>query len=217
MTSPSPSILGVLLAGGRSKRMGSGDKCLEVLAGRPLIAHAIERLGPQVDRLVINANGDPQRFAQFDLPVVADTIDEFPGPLAGILAGMRWATQHSPQSRFIASVATDTPFFPRNLVARLLKAIGENDEMAIVRSGERHYPVFGLFPIALAEDLDLFLRDASNLSVMAWIDRQHCAFAAFDPPEDIAVDPFLNINTPEELAAAEKVIGIAGSGGADVI
>ena len=206
MTSPSPSILGVLLAGGRSRRMGSGEKSLVSLAGQPLLAHAIERLRPQVAGLIVNANGDPQRFAAFDLPVVPDTVDGFVGPLAGILAGMLWAQQNLPQIRFVASVATDTPFFPRDLVERLVASLDKEHEVAIVRCGDRNYPVFGLFPVTLAKDLDVFLRESTNLAVMAWVDRLRSAFVAFDPPDDPAFNPFLNINTPEDMSAAEAAI-----------
>lgn len=206
MANPSSSILGVLLAGGQSRRMGNGDKCLASLSGQPLLTHAIERLGLQVAGLVLNTNGDPQRFAEFNLPVVPDTVDGFVGPLAGILAGMLWARQNSPQTRFVASVATDTPFFPRDLVARLVASLDELHEVAIVRSRDRNYPVFGLFPVALAEDLDAFLRDTENLAVMAWIDRQRSAFVAFDTPDDLAFNQFLNINTPEDMSTAEAAI-----------
>jgi molybdopterin-guanine dinucleotide biosynthesis protein A len=116
-------IVGVLLAGGRSSRMGGGDKCLLRLSGRPLLAHAIERLRPQVETLVLNANGDPSRFASFGLRVVADSGEDFAGPLAGVLAGMEWAKAHQPDARCIVTAATDTPFFPAELVARLRQAV----------------------------------------------------------------------------------------------
>ena len=200
------AILGVLLAGGRSERMGGGDKCLEPLAGRPLLAHAVERLRPQVGALVLNANGDPERFARFALLVVPDTLTGFPGPLAGILAGMLWAQKHAPEVRLVATAATDTPFFPLDLVARLLARTGDGNEIAIARSGGRDYPVFGLFPVGLAEDLSAFLGQSRNLAVMAWIDRQKSRAVDFPTPEKGAIDPFLNINTPEDLTEAEAII-----------
>lgn len=215
MTNPPSSILGVLLAGGRSRRMGNGDKCLALLAGQPLLVHAIERLRPQVTGLVLNSNGDPERFAQFNLPMAPDTVDGFVGPLAGILTGMLWARKHVPETRYVATVATDTPFFPNDLVARLLAAIDDKHELAIARYGDQNYPVFGLFPIALSDDLEVFLRDSDNLAVMAWIDRHRSAFVAFDPPPDPGFNPFLNINRPEDMAMAEKMMRAVGMRGPD--
>ena len=190
--------------------MGNGDKCLVPLGGQPLLVYAVERLRPQVTRLVLNANGDPERFARFDLPVVPDTVDGFVGPLAGILAGMQWAQSHAPQTRFVATVATDTPFFPSDLVARLLAAIDDEHELSVARCGDRDYPVFGLFPITLADDLEVFLQNTRNLAVMAWIDRQRSAFVAFDPPGNRSVNPFLNINAPKDIAVAEAAMRSAG-------
>ena len=131
-------IIGVLLAGGRSSRFGGGDKCLSALAGKPLLAHAIERFKPQVETLLLNANGDARRFARFGLKVIADyaspRIGEFAGPLAGVLAGMEWTRAHRPEARFLVTAATDTPFFPLDLVARLVEA---GDGLAVAQSAER--------------------------------------------------------------------------------
>ena len=124
----------MLLAGGRSSRVGGGDKCLLQLRGKPLLAHAIERLKPQVDALVLNANGDPKRFASFGLPVIADHSDEHAGPLAGLLAGMEWADAEAPNMRFIVTVPTDTPFLPEDLVARLVEAQQGREVPAIAAS-----------------------------------------------------------------------------------
>jgi molybdenum cofactor guanylyltransferase len=204
MTIARSSILGVLLAGGRAERMGGGDKCLVELGGRPLLAHAVERLRPQVGALLLNANGDPERFAAFGLPIVADTMTGFRGPLAGILAGMTWAREHAPEVSFVATAATDTPFFPRDLVARLSAAIDEGHALAIARCEGRDYPVFGLFPVGLADDLSAFLATSPNLAVMAWIDRHPSsavAFASGDPAM-----PFLNINQPADLKGAEGAL-----------
>jgi molybdenum cofactor guanylyltransferase len=215
MTNPPSPILGVLLAGGQSRRMGNGDKYMALLGGQPLLVHAIERFRPQVAGLIINANGDPERFARFDLPVAPDTIDGFIGPLAGILAGMLWARRHAPETRYVAAAATDTPFFPRDLVSHLLAAIDNEHELAIARYGGQDYPVFGLFPITLADDLEVFLRDSDNLAVMAWIDRHRSAFVAFDPPPDPGFNPFLNINRPEDMAMAEETMRALGLRGPD--
>ena len=204
----SPStILGVLLAGGRSERMGGGDKCLVELGGRPLLAHAIARLRPQVGTLVLNANGDARRFVRFGLPVVADTATGFAGPLAGILAGMLFARDEMPSVRYIATAATDSPFFPGDLVARLSAAL-DGREVAIARCGGRDYPVFGLFPVGLAGDLAEFLATSRNLAVMAWIDRRASSAVEFEAP-GAAPDPFINVNTPDDLAVAEAALNSA--------
>jgi molybdenum cofactor guanylyltransferase len=115
--------VGLLLAGGLSRRMSGGDKSLRLLAGRPLLQHVVDRLRPQVDGLVLNAHGDPDRFAGFDLPVVADSIPDFAGPLAGVLAGLDWAAENRPDCSFIVSVATDAPFLPEDLVNRLVSGM----------------------------------------------------------------------------------------------
>ena len=161
-----PEVVGVLLAGGRAIRMGGGDKCLLPLAGRPLLAHVIERMAPQVGALVLNANGDPARFAGFGLPVVADTFPGFQGPLAGLLAGMRWAETRGATS--IATAAADTPFFPRNHVERLLTA---SKPVAVARSGGRIHPLFSLVPVALAGDLEDFLGRQASRKVTDWLER----------------------------------------------
>ena len=148
-------ITGIILAGGQSRRMGGGDKGLLEVAGRPMLGHVIERLAPQIGRMAINANGDPARFARFGLPVVPDTIDGFVGPLAGVLAGMRWAAANTPEARWIASMSSDAPLLPLDVVARLAAAISTRaDAIAIARSGGELHPVIGLWPVALADDLD---------------------------------------------------------------
>ena len=209
MVCSSSPILGVLLAGGRSQRMATDDKCLVELAGKPLLAHAVERITPQVDSLVLNANGDPDRFSAFRLPVVPDTIDGFAGPLAGILAGMLWVRAHMAETRLIVCVATDTPFFPANLVSHLLAGLNDSHEIAISRYGGQDFPVFGLFPVALADDLDSFLRNSENFAVKAWLDRHRTVSVDFDQPSEGASNPFLNINTPEDLRVAECATGSA--------
>jgi molybdopterin-guanine dinucleotide biosynthesis protein A len=139
-------IIGVLLAGGRSSRFGGGDKCLSALAGKPLLAHAIERFRPQVETLVLNANGDARRFASFGLPVIADyasaRIGDFAGPLAGVLAGMEWTRAHRPEARCRVTAATDTPFFPLDLVARLAEA-ADGRALAVAKSESGVHPVSG--------------------------------------------------------------------------
>ncbi|HSG94834.1 MAG TPA: molybdenum cofactor guanylyltransferase MobA, partial [Afifellaceae bacterium] len=165
-------VAGVVLAGGLARRMGGGDKTLKPIGGRPMLEMVIDRMAPQVAALAINANGDPARFAQFGLPVIADTIGDFAGPLAGILAGMRWAQAKHRDCRYVASVAGDTPFFPADLVARLAEGCGGTDDtIALAASADGVHPVFGLWPLALADDLETFLTIGDNRKILAFTDR----------------------------------------------
>src|SRR5215468_7157342 len=164
-------VTGVILAGGLSRRMGGGDKGLLNLGSKPMLSHVIERLAPQVDRLIINANGEPQRFAAWSLPVVPDTIGGFVGPLAGVLAGMRWSLANAPTARWIATAAGDAPLLPADLVARCLAALRERPGgIALAQSGGELHPVIGLWPVALADDLEAQLT-AGVRKVLAWTDR----------------------------------------------
>jgi len=193
--------VGVVLAGGRATRMGGGDKGALMLDGRPLLTRCINRLAPQVDHLVLNANGDPTRFAQYGLDVVCDSIPGFAGPLAGVLAGMDWAAEQG--ADFVISVAVDTPFFPQDLVKRL-RASGPLALAATpdpVRKPNRH-PTFGLWPVALREDLRAALRNGLR-KVVVWTEAHGAATVSF--PVD-RFDPFFNINTPEDLTAAEALL-----------
>lgn len=197
-------IVGVLLAGGRSRRMGGGDKCLRPLGGRPLLAHVIERAAPQVARLVLNANGDPARFEAFGLPVVADTVEGFAGPLAGVLTGLHWAAAHAPDVPWVATFATDAPFLPRDLVARLRSAVeAEGADMACAASGGRDHPVFGLWPVALRDDLRRAMVDEEIRKVDGWTGRYRLARADFPTAP---IDPFFNTNRPQDLAEAERLL-----------
>ena len=199
-----PALVGCILAGGLARRMGGGDKPLLTLDGLPMLSHVVARLAPQVDAMVLNANGDPARFQAFDLPVAADPIEGFAGPLAGVLAGLTWARSHAPQAEGIVTVAGDTPFFPRDLVATLLGARGSDpDRIVLARSGGHMHPVFGYWPLSCANDLDAFLTDGATRKVLAFVDRHPNATAEFDAGPD-GGDPFFNINTPEDLRAAEK-------------
>jgi molybdopterin-guanine dinucleotide biosynthesis protein A len=199
----------VILAGGLGKRMGGGDKPLVALGGKPMLARVVARLAPQVERIVINANGDPARFASYGLPVVADTIVGFPGPLAGILAGMRWSRANLPEARFIVSAASDTPFFPENLVERLAEGCGRDEEtIALAASPAGTHPVFGLWPVALADDLEAFLKSDSGGKILTYADRHLRLNVPFDDivlPGGATVDPFFNVNTPEDAARAAEI------------
>lgn len=202
-------IAGVMLAGGMARRMGGRDKPLMTLAGKPLLDHVIARFEPQVDCLVINANGHADRFAQYGLPVVPDTVAGFAGPLAGVLAGMEWAREHRPDCMLVATVATDTPFFPKDLVARLREALEAGADIACARSGGRRHPVFGLWPTALANDLRASLVEDGVRKVDAWTAKYRVAEVEF---YDVPYDPFFNANHPEDLHRAEGMLLIgAGS------
>jgi len=200
--------VGCVLAGGLSRRMGGGDKSLRELGGRPMLGRVIDRLRPQVGAVVINANGDPARFTGFDAPVHADPVPGFAGPLAGVLAGMRWAEIHRPQAHWVVTVATDTPFFPENLVARLVGAAGHHDTMiALAKSGDRVHPVFGLWPVALADDLEAAIRDEDLRKVLVWVHRHPHVEVIFTGPviDGTEIDPFFNVNTPEDMDVAETL------------
>ncbi|MEK0082403.1 molybdenum cofactor guanylyltransferase MobA [Benzoatithermus flavus] len=202
-------ILGLLLAGGLSRRMGGGDKCLRPLGGQPLLARVIARAAPQVDALLLNANGDPARFAAFGLPVAPDVVEGFAGPLAGVLTGMEWAKAHRPDVTWIVTIATDTPFFPRDLVARLREAVAEQAaDLACAVSGGQAHPVFGLWPVRLMGELRRALVDEGMRKIDAWTARYRLAMVEFPSRP---VDPFFNTNRPEDLAEAERLLARDGS------
>jgi molybdopterin-guanine dinucleotide biosynthesis protein A len=197
-------VVGLLLAGGQSRRMGGGDKALRLLGGIPLIDRVIERLQPQVDALVLNANGDPNRFARFGLPVVSDSIPGFAGPLAGLLAGLEWASAQRPDCPYVASVATDAPFLPADLVARLTAELeAARADLACAASRGRAHPVFGLWPVRLREDLRHALVEEGIRKVDLWTARHRLVTVSF---ADQPVDPFFNANRPEDLAAAAALL-----------
>lgn len=198
------SLAGVILAGGKSTRMGGGDKALAEVAGRTLIGHAIDRLLPQVGHLAINANGDPARFRALDLPVIADGLDGHLGPLAGILAGIDWA-QALGGITALVSVAADTPFFPRNLVERLATApMDRPGRIVLASSNGRTHPVFGLWPLGLRDDLHRFMRSAETYRVSTFATLHGAIAVDFPmiPGENGEMDPFFNINTPADLSRA---------------
>ena len=184
--------------------MGGGDKCLLPLAGRTLLAHVIERMRPQAETLILNANGDPGRFAGYGVPVVADAVTGNPGPLAGVLSGMLWAAEHAPDPSDIVTVPTDSPFLPSDLIDRLLRGRAEaGATVAIAASAGRRHPVVGLWPVSLALALEAALQQEGVRRVEAWAARFPMAtvpFAATGP------DPFFNANSPADLAAAERLL-----------
>lgn len=193
------SIAGVVLAGGLATRMGGGDKCLLELGGKPMLERIIARLAPQVDALALNANGDAARFAGFGLPVVADSVEGFAGPLAGVLAGLDWAASAGHES--IVTVAGDTPFFPQDLVARLMAACeGMAHPLVLACTPDGRQPTFGLWPVALRDDLHAALTGGLR-KVVLWTDMHGGQMAEF--PDGRA---FFNINTPEDMAKAEAML-----------
>lgn len=196
------AIAGIILAGGLSSRMGGGDKPLLELAGRPILRRIIDRIGPQVGTLTLNANGDLDRFACFGLPMLPDTFPGFPGPLAGVLAGLEWI-EAQPQYRALATVAGDTPFLPRDLVVRLDATRGDDAQtIAIAGSGGREHPVFALWPAGMAASLRSHLLGGGR-KVFDFIRARSFVTVHFDGRE---IDPFFNINTAGDLAEAQRFV-----------
>lgn len=197
-------IHGVILAGGLARRMGGGDKALRQIAGRPLLDRVIERLRPQVAAMALNANGDPARFAAYALPVIADTRPGHPGPLAGVLAGMEWAAAGG--ATHILTAAADTPFFPADLGAKLGEAVAAGAPLAIAATpdaerGLARHPTFGLWPVALRGELSAAL-EAGLRKVVLWTEQNGAANVRF-PAEPY--DPFVNVNTPDDVTLAEAI------------
>jgi molybdopterin-guanine dinucleotide biosynthesis protein A len=201
--SDTPPTLGVLLAGGLARRMGGGDKPMRRIGGRTILEHVIERLVPQCDGLVLNANGDPARFARFGLPVVPDTVEDYPGPLAGVLAALDWTAANRPGVEWVVSAAGDCPFLPRDLVQRFHSArIAEGAELAVALSGDQTHPVIGLWSVALRKELRHALVKEDMRKIDRWTARYRLATVSW-PAEP--VDPFFNANTVEDLAEAERL------------
>ncbi len=198
-----PETLGVLLAGGLARRMGGGDKPMKAVAGRTILDRVVERLSPQCDGLIVNANGDPSRFAFLGRPVVADDVPGFAGPLAGILAALDWAAANRPGSDWVVSVATDSPFLPRDLVARLHDARhAAGVPLACAQSGDQTHPVIGLWRVDLRADLRHALVVEDMRKIDRWTARHGVAHALWPVAP---FDPFFNANTPEDIAEAEAI------------
>jgi molybdopterin-guanine dinucleotide biosynthesis protein A len=201
MTSERP--LGLVLAGGLARRMGGGDKARIRIGNQTILERVLERLSPQCTSIILNANGDPARFADTGLAVVPDTVPDFAGPLAGILAGLDWAAAHGSEIADVVSVPGDCPFLPRDLVSRLIAARqAEGRPLACARSGEWRHPVVGLWPVALRNDLRKALVEEDLHKIEIWTARHGVAIA--DWP-DAPVDPFFNVNTPEDATQAERI------------
>lgn len=208
----SEPVIGLLLAGGQSRRFGGGDKTLSALAGKPMLTHAIERLAPQVSTLILNANGDPERFADYGLTVVPDPMGDFAGPLAGVLAGLDWAARES-DARWIVTAAGDSPLFPVDLVGRLMAGLkGRYPAIALAACGGQIHPTFGLWPVALAEDLAGALKTGTR-RIVSWTDKHDCTVVDFGQRTlgGRTHDPFFNVNTRDDLQAAEALLACDGS------
>jgi molybdenum cofactor guanylyltransferase len=196
-------ILGLVLAGGLARRMGGGDKARIRIGGKTILERVLTRLAPQCGSMILNANGDPARFGDTGLPVVPDTVPGFAGPLAGILAGLDWAAANAPQVTDVVSVPGDCPFLPPDLVPRLEQARKAADlPLACARSGDWRHPVIGLWPVGLRGDLRTALVEDDLRKIEAWTARHGVAIA--DWPA-VPIDPFFNVNTPEDAAEAQHI------------
>jgi molybdenum cofactor guanylyltransferase len=203
-----PPTIGVLLAGGLARRMGGGDKPLREIGGRTILDRVIDRLAPQCEQLILNANGDPARFAQAGLPIVADDVPNFAGPLAGILAALDWVVVNAPDIRYVASVAADTPFLPHDYVSHLHVAReAAGLPLACAESDGRTHPVNGLWDVLLREDLRHALVVEDMRKIDRWTARHGVAHAAWAA---IPLDPFFNANRPEDIDEAERLIAEHG-------
>jgi molybdenum cofactor guanylyltransferase len=197
-----PPTLGVILAGGLARRMGGGDKAFIRIGETTILDRVIARLTPQCDQLILNANGDPARFADIKLRVVADEALDYPGPLAGILAALDWTAAHAPQVAWVASVPSDCPFLPHDLVEKLHRArIAASTPIACATSSQTH-PVIAVWPVALREDLRRAVRNEGVRKVESFIARHGMALASWPTAP---VDPFFNVNTPEDIAEANRI------------
>ncbi|MBV8701219.1 MAG: molybdenum cofactor guanylyltransferase MobA [Bradyrhizobium sp.] len=201
-------IPGVLLAGGLARRMGGGDKPMRQILGRTILERVIARLAPQCDGLILNANGNPARFAAFGLPVIPDQVADFPGPLAGILAGLDWAATNRPDVQWILSAAADCPFLPRDLVARLCEAlVKENAQLAVAASDGQSHPVIGLWSVAMRDELRHALIVEDVRKIDRWTARYALATVTWP---STPLDPFFNANTAEDIAEAERLAALDG-------
>lgn len=211
-TAAVPPTLGVLLAGGQAKRMGGGDKCLKTLNGQTLLEFVIARARPQCADLILNANGDPKRFDAFGLEVVNDLVPGYGGPLVGVLTGLVHCKRYHPGVEWIVTIATDTPFFPSDLVQRLHEARLEANTPLACATSDRAHPVFGLWPVALLDDLRQGIVHDEVRKVDLWTAKHGVAQARFAVHGTF--DPFFNVNTPADLdQAAQHLAALAGQDG----
>ncbi|MGX5828504.1 molybdenum cofactor guanylyltransferase MobA [Mesorhizobium sp. 43Arga] len=199
-------IAGIILAGGQSRRMGGGDKSLLPLGDGSVLDQVMSRFGPQIETLALSANGDPERFSRFGLPVLADTVEGFAGPLAGILTGLEWAIANTP-CKAVVTAASDTPFLPLDLVDRLATAAWEHPgSIAVASSAGRPHPTFALWPTDCRDALRHFLVDEDNRRVSDFIERNGHVEVEFQFVQSTGLDPFFNINVPDDLAEAARLL-----------
>ncbi|SDT46702.1 molybdenum cofactor guanylyltransferase MobA [Bradyrhizobium canariense] len=202
------AIPGVLLAGGLARRMGGGDKPMRQIGGRTILERVIARLKPQCDGLILNANGDPARFASFGLRVIADTVENFPGPLAGILAALDWTAANRPEVSWVLSAAADCPFLPRDLVARLYEAlVKESAQLAVAASDGQSHPVIGIWSVGLRDELRHALVVEDVRKIDRWTARYKLATVTWPTTP---LDPFFNANTMDDIAEAERLAALDG-------
>ncbi|GAB6053389.1 molybdenum cofactor guanylyltransferase MobA [Magnetospira thiophila] len=196
-------VVGVVLAGGLSRRLGGQDKARLVLAGKPMLARVAERLKPQVTKLILNVNNPSGIVVSKDIQILQDSIPDHSGPLAGLLTALEWTALHVPHANWVVSVPTDTPFLPGDLVATLRLTVQDGASAAVAQSAGRRHPVIGLWPVECHEALRHFLVGRGERQVGLWADEMQALGAEFsgDP------DPFFNLNTPEDLAEAQRLIG----------
>lgn len=198
-----PPTIGVVLAGGQATRMGGGDKALLKVGDRTILSRALARLSPYCDPIVLNANGDPSRFSGYGLPVIPDSVPDFAGPLAGILAGMEWAQTHRPGIEWIATVPGDCPFLPENLVPRLHTAARlAGRPLACAKSGDWRHPATAIWRTSLHDDLHESLVSGGLRKMEVWAERHGVALAEWP---DEPFDYFFNVNTPDDLCEAELI------------
>ena len=198
--------LGVVLAGGLARRMGGGDKARLRIGGRTILERVLEGFQPQCAALIVNANGDPARFSDTGLAIVADSIPDFAGPLAGILAALDWAAAYSPETADVVSVPGDCPFLPHDLVAQLLSArSAARTPLACARSGDQRHPVVALWPVDVRDDLRRALVEEGLRKIEAFTARHGVAVADW-PVRPF--DPFFNVNTPDDAAEAERIAAL---------
>ena len=196
--------LGCVLAGGLSRRMGGLEKAFIPLGGRPLLMHVLMRLERQVGMAIVNANGSPERFLGVSPNIVPDSVDGFPGPLAGVLTGIEWAIENAPHIKWVVTCACDTPFLPRDFVSGLFQALERDGaEMVCAASGGQNHPVFGLWPVSLASELREAIVDDGVRKVDAWTGEYKLAIAQFPITP---YDPFFNTNRPEDIGKAQTIL-----------
>jgi molybdopterin-guanine dinucleotide biosynthesis protein A len=201
-----PPTPAVILAGGLARRIGGGDKPMREIGGQTILARVVARLAPQCDELVLNANGQPERFAAFGLPVIEDSVAGFAGPLAGVLAALDWVAEQRSGIQWIVSAPGDCPFLPRDLAARLHRARSEQDaQLAVAASGGRAHPVIGLWNVTLRDELRQALTSEGVRRVDRWTARYRIATVSWPTAP---FDPFFNINTADDLAEAGRLVAV---------